>query len=149
MSLNELHARRLATVFTVLDGALNRIELLMRSIGTLEDSPGFSADQIRAVREKMDRIRNRIKAARGRFSIRPQKPPARQVLAAELSALWVVLENAMPARMKGYGREFDAADQTDWERLIRGLLNDVEQLRAIALCEKSEFGRSEFRSTPD
>jgi hypothetical protein len=40
------------------------------------------------------------------------------VLAAELSNLWVVLENAMPKRMKGYGKEFDPTDKGDWEHLI-------------------------------
>ena len=64
-----------------------------------------------------------------RFAIHPHKPDARQRLNAELASLWVILENARPKRLKGYGREFAPADRTDWEKLIQNLLDDFESIR--------------------
>ena len=85
-------------------------------------------------------IRKRLKHAVGRFSLQLQKPEPKQVLAAELSSLWVVLENAMPKRMKGYGKEFDPTDKGDWEDLIRSLLDDVERARRIVLDVDPQAG---------
>ena len=81
----------------------------------------------------MQGIRKRLEHAVGRFSLQLRKPEPRQVLAAELSSLWVVLENARPKRLAGYGKEFDPVDKTAWENLIRGLLDDVERVRQIVL----------------
>ena len=58
------------------------------------------------------------------------------MLIAELSTLWVVLENARPERMKGYGVEFAPEDRAEWEDLITALMNDVEQVRGIVLKGK-------------
>ena len=149
MALDELHARRLATVFTVLEGALDRIELLLQNSETNDDdlpSRRLTEIQIREIREIIQHIRTRTHNAIRSFSIRVQKPEVRQALAAELSALWVVLENARPTRMVGYGRKFSAADRADWEELIGELLNDVEQLRGLALGETTESGPSDFQS---
>ena len=80
-------------------------------------------------------MRRRLSEALERFSVPVIKPDPRQVLASELAALWVVIENAMPERMKGYGREFTPADRKRWEQLIRALLHDLEQLRENTLDE--------------
>ena len=142
MALHELHARRLATVINVVESALDRIELVLRGIESNKDpggaGPRISAEQIRQLRERMESLRDRLKQAVERFTIQRTKPEPRQVMAAELSALWVTLENAMPKRMKGYGREFAPDDKNDWERLVQGLLRDVEQIRKIALTKDIE-----------
>ena len=142
MALHELHARRLATVMSVVESALDRMELVLRGIESNKDASGtgtrISADQIRQLRERMESLRDRLKQAVERFTIQRTKPEPRQVMAAELSALWVTLENAMPKRMKGYGREFAPDDRNDWERLVQGLLRDMEQIRKIALTKNIE-----------
>ena len=51
------------------------------------------------------------------------------MVAAELSRLWVVLENARPERMKGYGRKFSPEDKADWEKMIEGLMDEVKDIR--------------------
>jgi len=128
MALDELHARRLATVANVFEGALDRMELVLKSLESAgEDERG----QIRQVREKMATVRSRLSDSLEHFAIRLRKPGPRQVLAAELSRLWVVLENARPERMKGYGREFSPADKAVWERLIEGLMSDVKEMRRV------------------
>lgn len=141
MALDELHARRLAAVVTICEGALERLELLLRGVETSREASSLAsritAEQIHHVRANMEHIRRQLKEAVERFSIRRHKPEARQVLAAELSTLWVVLENATPRRMKGYGKEFAPTDKADWENLIQGLLHDVEQIRKIAGGDES------------
>src|SRR6266567_5085327 len=137
MALHELHARRLATVINVVEGALDRFETVLRGI---ENNPGpagtgsrLSAEQVREIREAMKGLRERARQAVERFAIQPMKPEPRQVLAAELSTLWVTLENAMPKRMRGYGRELAPDDKIDWEQMVHGLLHDVERIRKTVL----------------
>jgi hypothetical protein len=142
MALDEMHARRLETVATMMEAALDRIESVLRSGEDGEGAPHpfarFTPQQIRSARQEMARIRRRLGEGLQRFSVPRRKTDPRQVLAAELSTLWVILENALPKRLKGYGREFDPADRTDWEKLIRDLLRDVEQLRAMAVGQNAK-----------
>jgi hypothetical protein len=133
MALDELHARRLATVASVFESALDRMELVLKSLESAsgnEPSP-VKAEHIRLGREKMVTVRNRLSESLKRFSIQLRKPGPRQVLGAELSTLWVVLENARPERMKGYGREFSPSDKADWENLIEGLMWDIKEMRRL------------------
>ena len=133
MALDELHARRLATVASVFESALDRMELVLKSLKSTggNDLLPLKPEQIRMGREKMVTVRNRLSDSLKRFSIQLHKPEPMQVLAAELSTLWVVLENARPERMKGYGREFDPLDKADWEELIEGLISDIEEIRRV------------------
>ena len=135
MALDELHARRLATVAGIFESALERMELVLKSLES-GNAGGSSPDQVERILlagEKMRTIRTRLSASLNRFSIQLRKPEPRQVLAAELSTLWVVLENARPERMKGYGREFSPADKADWEELIEGLISDIEEIRRVVI----------------
>lgn len=135
MALDELHARRLATVANIVASALARIEVLLRA---QENGPAagaqLTADQIQRARQKVEDMRRGIDKALEGFAVHLHKPEPKQVLAAELSTLWVVLENARPERLKGYGRKFVPADKADWERLIEDLLRDLEQIRSITLA---------------
>jgi hypothetical protein len=137
MALHELHARRLATVINMVEAALDRFEVVLRGIDNNPEPSGaelgLSAEQVRQIHERMESIRGRLKQAGERFAIERTKPEPRQVLAAELSTLWVMLENAMPKRMKGYGRELAAEDKSDWESLVHGLLREVDQIRKVTL----------------
>lgn len=132
MALDELHARRLATVMSVFDDALDRIELLLDGVERGSESGGGPAPKpgdLADLRVSVCRLRERLQAASDRFDVKRVKLPWRQSLAAELSTLWVLLENAMPRRMKGYGREFAPPDRADWESLIRDLLQEIERMR--------------------
>ena len=133
MALDELHARRLATVASVFESAFDRMELVLKSLesGSGNEPSPLKAEQIRLGREKMVTVRNRLAESLKRFSIRLRRPEPRQVLAAELSTLWVVLENARPERMKGYGREFSPPDKADWENLIEGLMGDIKEISRL------------------
>jgi hypothetical protein len=136
MALDELHARRLATVAKMFDAALDRMELVLRSAQESSDS-GESAwitvEQAQGIRGKMAKIRSHLREGLGHFSVQLQKPEPKQMLIAELSTLWVILENARPERMKGYGREFAPPDKAEWENLIQALMHETELIRRIVL----------------
>jgi ribosomal protein L29 len=152
MALDELHARRLETVAAVMETALDRIELVLRSAETEEGTPRagapFTSQQIREARQEIAQIRRRLGEGLERFSIPQRKMDPRQLLAAELSALWVVLENALPKRLKGYGRVFDPADRAEWEKLIRDLLGELERLRALAIGRDAKSPPAPHTSAP-
>ena len=141
MALDELHARRLATLGNLFDSALDRMDLVLRSAAGSADvgevSP-ISVDQARFIRNKMAAIRTRLHEALRHFSVRLQKPEPKQMLIAELSTLWVILENACPERMKGYGVEFAPQDKAEWENLIQALLDDTELIRDTVLKGKEK-----------
>ncbi|MGD0126658.1 MAG: hypothetical protein ABSF46_14955 [Terriglobia bacterium] len=141
MALDELHARRLATVIAVFEGALDRLDLLLEILKTESgDEPSdFKPEQICRVRERMASVRERLDESAKRFSVRVRKPGPRQVVAAELSRLWVVLENARPERMKGYGREFSPEDKADWDKMIEGLMFDIKEIRRTLIKKDSKM----------
>ena len=139
MALDELHARRLATIGNLFDAAMDRMELVLRiadeSRDRSEASP-LSSEQTQFARDKIAAIRSRLHAGLSHFSIRLQKPEPKQMLIAELSTLWVILENARPERMKGYGAEFTAQDRAEWENLINALRDETELIRSTVLKGK-------------
>lgn len=136
MGLDELHARRLATVAKMFDAALDRMELALRSAQEGDasgESSGITAEQAQVIRDRMTKIQSRLRESLGHFAVQRQKPEPKQMLAAELSTLWVILENARPERMKGYGREFGPQDRAEWEKLIQALMQETEVIRRVVL----------------
>lgn len=137
MALDELHARRLATVISVFEDSLNRIEMLLvtleRGEGPEPRVPAPTPAKIQEIRALVQGFRYRLRAGARYFNIQRLQPDWRQTLAAELAALWVILENAAPARMKGYGRQFTTEDRAGWEALLGELDADIERLRKVAL----------------
>jgi len=136
MALDELYERRLATVFAVFEDALDRIELLLKDAEQGKErggANGASPAEIVKMRDAAGRIRARLQAAAARFEVSRKRTHWRQKLAAELARLWVVLENARPRRMKGYGRELAPQDRADWEALIRALLAEIEEVRTAVV----------------
>jgi hypothetical protein len=118
------------------EAALDRMELILRSAEDGIDGGEFSpitVEQARLARDKMATIRSRLQEGLRHFSVELERPEAKQMLAAELSTLWVILENARPDRMKGYGREFAPQDKAEWENLIQALMHETEEIRGIVL----------------
>ncbi|MBI4166144.1 MAG: hypothetical protein HY508_10475 [Acidobacteria bacterium] len=129
MALDEIHARRLETMATIFERALDRMELVLKSLEGGKAALSLQGAQIQRARERMEQMRRRIEDALERFSVSLTRPNPRQMLAAELSMLWVILENARPERMKGYGKELTPADRKSWEELIQTLLKNLAELR--------------------
>jgi hypothetical protein len=79
--------------------------------------------EIRQLREELHHFAEQCSLQRRPVDIR-------QVLNAELSSAWVMLENCRPKRMKGYGVEFDPTVRTSLEENVERLLARVVTLRA-------------------
>jgi len=141
MALDELHTRRLATVSNLFDAALDRMEVVLRtaerSVAEGEPLP-LSLEQTRVLRDRMAAIRTRLHESLEHFSVRVQRPEPKQMLVAELSALWVILENSRPERMTGFGVEFDPGDKLDWENLVEALLYETDLMRSTVLRAREE-----------
>jgi hypothetical protein len=142
MALDELHARRLAAVVSLVEDAVERIEMTLRALESPDSKQSGSASlspaQIHQMRREMDFVRKRLAEITARFAVRRQKPEPRQMIAAELSSLWVILENALPERMKGYGKEFAPEDRGDWDRHIQSLIRDTDRMRRALLKRKGQ-----------
>lgn len=68
------------------------------------------------------------------YRLGKQQRDERQVLVAETSHIWTVLENCRPAKMRGYG----AIPEPDAKRLegdVEDMLAVVEQLRRVLVLE--------------
>jgi hypothetical protein len=136
MPLDELHERRLTTLMNVFDDALDRIELMLataRAGRAVDAEPPPTDSEVSEIHAAAKDARRRLEAAVVRFGVKRVRPSWRQKIAAELSTLWVVLENAMPKRMRGYGRDFKPQDQLDWECVVRDLLRDIDRMRDAGL----------------
>ena len=141
MARDELHERRLTTLMNLFDDALDRIELVLATQqgrpGNTESPP--TQDEINLIRATAANMHRRLDAAVLRFGVKRVRPGWRQKIAAELSTLWVVLENAMPKRMKGYGRDFNPQDRSDWEQLVRDLLRDIDKMREAGFSKTGDI----------
>ena len=78
MALDELHARRLATVVSVAEDALARIELTLDRSG--HGGGRLAPARVQALRQKIASMRRVLERAVERFGIRPVRPEPRQVL---------------------------------------------------------------------
>lgn len=140
MALDELHARRLATLGSLCAASLDRMERILGAEGEpgVDENFRLSETQARCLRERMAAFRARLHTGLQHFSVRPERPRPQQILMAELSALWVMLENARPERLQGYGLEFESTDRSEWEKLVQGLLRDLEAIRGTVLHAKAK-----------
>src|SRR5260370_30030317 len=124
MALNEAYERRLTALVALIGESLDRVERLLRNQNSSgkDQARQITSEQIHQVHQKAETIRKRLAEAIEHFRLRPQRPELRQVAAGELSQLWVMLENARPEKMKGYGIELAHSDRQQWDSLIQQLL---------------------------
>ncbi len=134
MKLHELHQRRLEATVSLLENALDRIERLFSEgtqngiVRTIEDT--LDAEEHITFLREIRQLRDELHKFAEEYSLQHHPVDIRQVLNAELSSAWVMLENCRPKRMKGYGVEFDPAARTALEASVEQLLARVLVLRA-------------------
>ncbi len=141
MQLHELHARRLEATILLLEESIARCQRWLN-----EESPGV----LRVVRtgldpERRSRLLELLEAFRQDLSglaqqFRLQHHPVDlvQILNAEFSSAWVMLENCRPRRMKGYGIAFDPEVARALDSAVDRLTARVEQLRALVASEAAQ-----------
>jgi hypothetical protein len=133
MKLHELHQRRLEATVSLVEDGLERMEHLLteggqdRIVRAVEGT--ISADERASLRESVHKLREALHLLAERFSLERRPLDIRQVLNAELSSAWVMLENCRAKRMKGYGVEFEPQARTALEESVEQLLAQVIALR--------------------
>lgn len=132
MKLNEHHERRLEATVQLLEESIARCERWLA---------GSGEGIVRVLRSSIDenrrrRLANALKGFRvalegfaTHFELQARPVDLAQVLNAEFSTAWVMLENCRPKRMKGYGVAFDPALAAELNHNIDRLLAEVEALR--------------------
>jgi hypothetical protein len=134
MPLDEKIRRRLETSARLVEQRLLRIERLLAGAAAGENFrrvEGALAGDARArMHSQAEDFRKALAAFGERFSLRPQQAGLDRLLEAELSSIWVILENCYPRRMKGYGVAFDAETRATLDREIGALLERVRAMRA-------------------
>lgn len=133
--LEEPHQRRLEATVQLLAASLGRMEaLLTKPSGeslaeSVEDT--ISAANHEALLQGLVRLRQELQEFIAEFHLQRHRWDIRQILDAELSTAWVMLENCRPRRMKGYGLEFEPATREALEQAVERLLESVRSLRKL------------------
>jgi hypothetical protein len=132
MKLDDHHQRRLEATVQLLEESIARCrrwlagtgEGILRVVQTSIDP----AERERLLRE-IDSFHAALHAFAAEFELEPRPMNLAQLLNAEFSTAWVMLENCRPKRMKGYGVVFDPATATMLNAEVDRLLEHVEVLR--------------------
>lgn len=138
MQLHEHHARRLEATVLLLEESVARCQRLLR-----EGAGGIlrvvQADLEQQKRERLLRLleafQQELSQLVQRFELQQRPVGLVQVLNAEFSSMWVMLENCRPKRMKGYGVAFDPEVAAALDRAVDTLLTRIEALRAVVATE--------------
>ena len=121
-----------ATVSLVEDG-LDRMERLLSEGGesgivrAVEDT--LSPEERANLLDKVRQLGTELQSFAAKFSLQRHPVDIPQVLNAELSSAWVMLENCRPKRMKGYGVEFNPQTRATLEETVEHLVGEVLALR--------------------
>jgi len=133
IALHELHQRRLEVMVELVDNALDRVERLVEKarregiIKTVQNP--FSLPERDRLLAKSRELRAELREFASRFGLRRHEADLRQILNAELSSMWVMLENCRPKRLKGYGQPFSPEAWEALEESIERLTAMVSALR--------------------
>ncbi len=133
MELHELHRRRLEATLPLVENGLDRMERLLEGSGEKGIAHAVEStlpeEERTILLEKIRRLRNALRTFAERFALREHQLDLRQVLNAELSSAWVMLENCRPKRMKGYGVEWEESVRAELDEHVNSLLAQVIALR--------------------
>jgi hypothetical protein len=132
MKLDDHHQRRLEATVQLLEESIARCrrwltgtgEGILRVVQTSIDP----AERERLLRE-VDLFHAELHRFAAEFELEPRPMNLAQLLNAEFSTAWVMLENCRPKRMKGYGVAFDPDVSTKLNGEVDHLLDRLAVLR--------------------
>ncbi len=134
MKLHELHQRRLEATVQLMEDGVERCERLLRGAGQggIVRAVGsrLSEGERAELLQKLGEFHMTLRRFAERFGLEQRPLDLRQLLNAELSSAWVMLENCRPKRMKGYGAPFGEEERKALEASVEELLVKVKDLRA-------------------
>ena len=127
--LHEFHQRRAEATVQLLEQALDRMERLL----TQQQAPGIikpvrntlAEESSARLLEKLRKLREHLHEFAARFGLQNHPVDIRQLLMAELSSAWVILEDCRPKRMKGFGVSFEPDLRKALDESLDVLLREV------------------------
>lgn len=132
MKLDELHRRRLEATVQLLEESIARCRRWLGGTGEgivrVVRSSIEEAERERLLRE-IDLLHASLHEFAEEFELEPRAVDLMQLLNAEVSTAWVMLENCRPKRMKGYGLPFEPAVAERLNGEVDRLLQRVTVLR--------------------
>lgn len=138
--LNENHLRRLATSLHLLEAAAERVDLLLRqgAVATpqLVVTDALSPEMKELVLLRLQQLREEIARTMAAWRLPPRARDLGRILNAEISSMWVNLEDLRPHRMLGRGPIAPQAAEA-LEAHIGSMLALVDDLR-LRLGEEME-----------
>lgn len=132
MKLDEHHQRRLEATVQLIEESIARCERWLEGSGegiVRVVRSSIDAPERERLANELERLRAALERFAAHFELQERPVDLAQVLNAEFSTAWVMLENCRPKRMKGYGVAFDPADAAALNDGIDHLLEQVEALR--------------------
>jgi len=137
MKLHEFHARSLESTLILADESVLRIRRLLRDAGQRgiirQITNSLSEGKRWELESNAEALHRTFANLAKEFSLEPHPLELRRVLDAELSSLWVDLQDCRPDRMKGYGQPFSPEAWQRLESTIENLLAQIEAMRLLLL----------------
>lgn len=137
MKLHELHARSLESTMILADESVLRMLRLLRDGGqqgiVRRVINTMSEGARRDLTDAIGALARDFRSFAADFSLEQHDLDLRRVLDAELSSLWVDLQDCRPDRMKGYGQTFAPEAGALLENRIERLLARIEAIRTTLL----------------
>lgn len=132
MKLDEHHRRRLEATVQLLEESIARCRRWLGGTGEgivrVVRSSIDEGERERLLRE-LDLFHAALHKFAAHFELEPRAVELGQLLNAEFSTAWVMLENCRPKRMKGYGVAFDPDVASRLNAEVDRLLDRVDVLR--------------------
>lgn len=132
MRLDDRHQRRLEATVQLLEESIARCRRWLTGTGEgilrVVQTSIEPAERERFLRE-LEQLHTALHRFAAQFELEPRPMNLAQLLNAEFSTAWVMLENCRPKRMKGYGVAFDPAVAAKLNGEVDKLLERVAVLR--------------------
>jgi hypothetical protein len=135
VKLHEFHARSLEATLILADESILRMQRLLREAGqkgiVRQVKNSLSEGKLRVLLAAVEKLSRMFESFAEDFSLQQRPLDLRRVIDAELSSLWVVLQDCRPDRMKGYGQDMAPEAQDNLLSAVEKLLAHIEAMRTI------------------
>lgn len=107
--MNESHERALISGLFIIEKSLHQIESLLQKGEKSNTIIYFVSDDLKSstkkgMMESVILMLNEIRRLKEVFKLKPREEPIRRRIYAEISGIWVILEDLMPEKFEAYGK---------------------------------------------
>jgi hypothetical protein len=142
--LSDSHRRVIGSGMLITDAAAVRMLDLLEdrnSPAAMKVIEGCITESERAqIRTGLLQLQALIASFVRKYDLRPSKKNLRRILAADLSQIWVALEDSRPARIRGYGAMTTSSAES-LEADLQEMLRIANRLRLLLSSDSSKEAR--------